>query len=82
MPLDFKRATDLFMGTEDELGRALEIDPETLRRLRARPSAAPPNLLRGIANVLDERGRAMVRVAEMLREQAQEGDGRENGQAR
>jgi hypothetical protein len=80
MPLDFRRATDLFMGQAEELARALGTDPGTLRRHRQDPSAAPPALLLRLADVLDERGRAMVRVAEMLREEAsdlgQQGNGR------
>jgi hypothetical protein len=78
MPLDFKRATDLFMGREEELALALRIDAEALRRHRAQASAVPDALLHALADVLDERGRAMVRVAEMLREEAG-GEPRENG---
>jgi hypothetical protein len=70
MPLDFKRGTDLFMGRDEELAKALRIEPDALRRHRSRPNAVPAPLLHALADVLDERGRAMVRVAEMLREEA------------
>lgn len=83
MPLDFRRATDLFMGREEELARALRLDADTLRRHRAQPDSAPPVLLRALAEVLTERGRAMVRVAEMLEEEAgdleQQGNGAGSG---
>jgi hypothetical protein len=82
MPLDFKRATDLFMGREEELALALRIDTDAVRRHRAQPNATPPALLHALADVLDERGQAMVRVAEMLREEAgaePRGNGRNRG---
>jgi hypothetical protein len=81
MPLDFKRATDLFMGRDEELARALRIDPEVLRRHRAQPVGVPAALLHALSDVLEERGRAMVRVAEMLREEAG-GEPRGNGGSR
>lgn len=70
MPLDFKSATDLFMGREEELAMALQIDPDAVRQHRDRPAAVPSALLHAVADVLEERGNAMVRVAEMLREEA------------
>lgn len=70
MPLDFKRATDLFMGRDEELAKALRIDTTVLRQHRAQPGAVPAALLHALSEVLAERGRAMVRVAEMLREEA------------
>lgn len=79
MPLDFKRGTDLFMGTEEELARALGVDRAELSRHRADPGAAPASLVHDLADVLEERGRAMVRVAEMLHEAAGEADPRDNG---
>jgi hypothetical protein len=79
MPLDFKRATDLFLGREEELAQALGIDVDTLRRHRQHPAAAPSSLVQAISEVLDERGRAMVRVAEMLAEQASDADRKGNG---
>lgn len=70
MPLDFKRATDLFTGSEEELAAALRIDHRTLQRHRRDPGRAPEALLLKLAEVLIERGRGMVRVGEMLRENA------------
>ena len=68
MPLDFKRAADLFTGSEEELAAALRIDPSTLQRHRRDPARAPETLLLKLAEVLIERGRGMMRVGEMLRE--------------
>jgi hypothetical protein len=79
MPLDFKRATDLFMGREEELAQALGTDTVTLRRHRKAPGGTPPALLHRLADVLAERGRAMVRVAEMLREEAADAEQQGNG---
>jgi predicted protein tyrosine phosphatase len=79
MPLDFKRATDLFMGREEELARALGVDTTALRRHRARPEAVPAALVRSLADALAERGRAMIRVAEMLHEQAADAESQGNG---
>lgn len=79
MPLDFKRATDLFMGREEELVRALDLETARLRQYRDRPAGAPAHAIRRLADVLEERGRAMVRVAEMLREDAPGSGGQENG---
>lgn len=64
--LDFKRATDLFMGGEQELALALGLEIGDLRRLRQRPAEASDALLRELARVLSERARGMARVAEML----------------
>lgn len=68
MALDFKRASDLFMGTEEELARALQLDDRAIREYRARPAGAPEAVLLRLADALEERGRAMTRVAELLRE--------------
>ena len=68
--LDFKRASDLFLGTEAELALALRIDVEEVRRFRRVPAEAPRELLGRLGQVLVERGRGMVRVGEMLQEQA------------
>jgi hypothetical protein len=81
MPLDFKSATDLFMGREEELAMALRIDPDAVRRHRSQPAAVPSALLHSLADVLEERGNAMVRVAEMLREEAG-AEPRGNGRSR
>lgn len=75
MALDFKRCTDLFLGTERELALALDLPPEEVRRLRATPGAADRARVSRLATVLEERGRAMLRVAEMLHEEAADGGG-------
>jgi len=71
MPLDFASAAQLFMGTEEELARALGIQLGDVRALRTTPTNASPDLLAKLGTVLMERGRGMARVGEML---AQEGD--------
>ncbi|MBW3553855.1 MAG: hypothetical protein KY466_10095 [Gemmatimonadetes bacterium] len=70
MPLDFRRAADLFTASDEELATALRIDVGTLRQHRAHPGRAPESLLLRLAEILIERGRGMVRVGEMLREEA------------
>jgi hypothetical protein len=79
MPLDFRRATDVFLGREEELARALRIDVAELRRHRQSPGSAPAPLVHALSDVLDERGRGMVRVAEMLRDQAVDAEQQGNG---
>jgi hypothetical protein len=69
MPLDFASGTRLFMGTEEELARALGIDVADLRSMRTNPSQAAPATLRRLGSVLTERGRGMVRVGELLQEE-------------
>ena len=68
MPLDFARAAALFMGTEEELARALNIPVADLRSARTTPATAPRELLVRIGKVLVERGGGMKRVGEMLLE--------------
>ncbi|MFW6078622.1 MAG: hypothetical protein ACODAE_03315 [Gemmatimonadota bacterium] len=68
--LDFRRASDLFMGSADELARALGIGAERVERYRKRPREVPPELLERLGDVLIERGRGMVRVGEMLVDEA------------
>ncbi|MFO7894690.1 MAG: hypothetical protein R6U63_13220 [Longimicrobiales bacterium] len=68
MPLDFKRATDLFVSTEEELAMALEIPVADLRSYRQKPESAPDEILQKLGDVLVERGTGMARVGEMLRE--------------
>ncbi|HSJ15394.1 MAG TPA: hypothetical protein VK939_13315 [Longimicrobiales bacterium] len=68
MPLDFTTATQLFMGTEEELARALGVSLGDVRAMRTNPGSVPRALVGRLCDVLAERGRAMVRVAEMLRE--------------
>ncbi len=65
--LDFRRATDLFLGTERELALALGVSEGDVRKYRNDPGRAPRELLDRLANVLIERGRGMVRVGELLR---------------
>lgn len=77
--LDFKRCTDLFLGSERELALALGIAPEEVKRLRSRPADAREEHLERLARVLDERGRGMLRVAEMLRENLGDDGPRGNG---
>ena len=79
MALDFKRCTDLFLGSERELALALGVSPEEVRRLRGAPRSADPARLARLADVLEERGRAMLRVADMLRDEAEGGDPGGNG---
>lgn len=66
MPLDFGRAADLFMGTEEELARALGISVADVRSARASTRNVSPALLRKMGEVLIERGRGMKRVGELL----------------
>lgn len=68
MPLDFKRATDLFVSTEEELAMALDIPVADLRSYRQKPESAPGEVLQKLGDVLVERGTGMARVGEMLRE--------------
>ncbi|MCI0435869.1 MAG: hypothetical protein L0271_19835 [Gemmatimonadetes bacterium] len=70
MPLDFTRATQLFMGSEAELAVALGIPVTALRAFRANPRTVPSEIAARLAAVLIERGQGMVRVGEMLRELA------------
>jgi hypothetical protein len=66
MPLDFASAARLFMGTEEELARALDMDIADLRSMRTNPSQATFDTLRRLGSVLTERGRGMLRVGELL----------------
>jgi hypothetical protein len=68
MPLDFTRATDLFMGSEQELALALNLSVADLRELRTNPRRVSPELLARLGNVLMERGKGMTRVGELLRD--------------
>ena len=71
MPLDFARAAQLFMGTEDELARALNLSVADLRALRTQPQRVSPDLLARLGKILVERGQGMTRVGEMLLEDNQ-----------
>lgn len=66
MPLDYARATQLFMGSEEELARALGVPIADLRSLRANPQRATPAQLEQLGRILVERGNGMRRVGEML----------------
>ena len=68
MPLDFESAARLFMGTEEELARALGVQVGDVRSLRTTPGSASPELIARLGNVLVERGRGMARVGELLLE--------------
>ncbi len=67
--LDFKSATDLFLGTERELALAIGLSEADVRRFRDDPARAPDDVLDRLGKVLVERGRGMMRVGELLREQ-------------
>ncbi len=69
MALDFRRASDLFLGTEKELALALGIPIADLRDHRQNPDRAPDAVLRQLGQVLVERGNGMRRVGELLLEQ-------------
>lgn len=66
MGLDFTRATDLFMGSEQELARALGITVADVRASRTSPDRVPPEILVRLGRILQERGSGMRRVGEML----------------
>ena len=66
MGLDFARAADLFMGTEQELSKALDMSIADLRAARTAPKRATPEMLVKLGRVLQERGTGMNRVGEML----------------
>jgi hypothetical protein len=66
MPLDFTRAAALFMGSEEELARALGVPIGDLRSMRANPQQASRAVLRRLGEILKERGTGMRRVGEML----------------
>jgi hypothetical protein len=68
MPLDFSSAARLFMGTEEELARALQVSVADLRAYRTNPGRASKPLLGRLGAVLVERGAGMRRVGEMLQE--------------
>ncbi|HEX6132903.1 MAG TPA: hypothetical protein VFZ24_02895 [Longimicrobiales bacterium] len=73
MPLDFASAARLFMGTEEELAAALGIPIADLRDARTNPQRVTPDVLRRFGRLLEERGRGMIRVGEMLLEDNPEG---------
>ena len=69
MPLDFKRASDLFMASETELAMALGLPPGDVREYRQNPERAPDAVLRKLGQVLVERGNGMRRVGELLQQE-------------
>ncbi len=69
MAIDFKRASDLFLGSEKELALALAIPVADLRDHRQNPERAPQELMRRLGRVLVERGNGMRRVGELLQEE-------------
>ena len=68
MALDFTRAAQLFMGTEDELAAGLGLSIADLRAARTQPQSATPALLARLGRLLEERGKGMARVGQMLQE--------------
>jgi hypothetical protein len=68
MGLDFKRASDLFLGSEQELAAALKISVADLRELRTNPGRASEGVITRLGQVLLERGKGMARVGEILLE--------------
>ena len=68
MPLDFARGAQLFLGTEEELARALDVTVADLRSYRANPQHTPAELMVRLGRILTERGHGMARVGEMLLE--------------
>jgi hypothetical protein len=68
MALDFARAADLFMGSEQELATALGIEIADLRAARTAPQRVSAAMMAHMGRVLQERGAGMKRVGEMLLE--------------
>lgn len=68
MALDFAHAAQLFMGTEEELAAGLGLSIADLRAARAQPQSATRGLLSRLGQLLEERGRGMARVGQMLQE--------------
>jgi hypothetical protein len=68
MALDFTSAAQLFMGTEDELATGLCMSVADLRSARTNPQLVPPAVLLRFGKLLEERGRGMARVGQMLQE--------------
>lgn len=67
--LDFRRATDLFLASEQELALALGLSLSQLADYRKDPRRVPPEVMKKLGKVLIERGRGMIRVGEMLSEE-------------
>ena len=69
MAIDFTRATDLFLGSEQELSLALGMPVADVRALRQTHERVPPEVLTRLGQVLVERGNGMKRVGELLLEE-------------
>ncbi|HEX6587484.1 MAG TPA: hypothetical protein VF039_00565 [Longimicrobiales bacterium] len=67
--LDFRRASDMFISSDKELGAALGIPTPDVARYRRNPDLAPAEVLARLGTLLVERGRAMTRVGELLQEE-------------
>jgi hypothetical protein len=70
MALDFRHATNLFLGTEKELALALGINVGDVRSFRQNPERVPSEIVQRLGKILIERGLAMERVGSMLAEDA------------
>lgn len=66
MALDFKRATDLFLASENELALALGVPIGDLRDYRQNPDRVPEAVAERLGKVLVERGNGMRRVGELI----------------
>ncbi len=66
MGLDFKRATDLFLGSEQELSLALGVSVGDVRDYRQNPERVPEAVVQKLGRVLVERGNGMRRVGELI----------------
>ncbi len=69
MSLDFRRASDLFLGSEKELAIALGVPVADLRAMRQTPERVPADMLARLGKALVERGNGMKRVGELLQEE-------------
>ncbi|HEY8483149.1 MAG TPA: hypothetical protein VIL13_00965 [Longimicrobiales bacterium] len=68
--LDFRAASDLFLGTEEELALALGVSAEQVRAWRKDPRRVSDEVLARLGKVLVERAKGMARVGELLLEGA------------
>jgi hypothetical protein len=70
LSLDFGKAANLFMASEQELAVALGIPIGDVRAYRNDSSRVPPAILAKLGRILVERGKGMQRVGEMLLDDA------------
>lgn len=68
MALDFRRAAELFVSTEEELAMALGVSVADVRSYRQKPDTVPDEIMTKLGDVLVERGQGMARVGDMLQE--------------